>query len=142
SRGADRTQLVGRDHRRLGRLGGLLRRTLLRCPLLRGLALGGGLLRGFALGGRIALGLLLRRQLRGGLLLLLLLLRGALALQPRLFLGFLLGTELLLLDALGFGLLRRGDAGLEPGQGRMVLVGLLDQGVQALRLVEVAAVAA
>src|SRR3546814_5959632 len=76
--------------------------------------------------------LLLRGQLGGGFLLLLLLLRGALALQPRLLLGFLFGAEPLLLDAPGFGLLGGGDTGLEPRQGRMVLVGLLDQRVQAL----------
>src|SRR5690606_25691253 len=95
-----------------------------------------------ALGGSGLLGLLLSGQLRGGLLLLLLLLRGALALQPRLLFGCLFGAEPLLLDTLGFGLLGGGNAGLEPRQGRMVLVGLLDQRVQALRLLEVAAVAA
>src|SRR3546814_12917759 len=50
--------------------------------------------------------------------------------------------EPLLLGALGGGLLGGGDTGLEPRQRRMVLVGLLDQRVQALGFVEVAAVAA
>src|SRR3546814_14804754 len=67
--------------------------------------------------------LLLRGQLGGGFLLLLLLLRGALALQPRLLLGFLFGAEPLLLDAPGFGLLGGGDTGLEPRDRKSVVEG-------------------
>src|SRR5690606_6968522 len=111
-----------------------------------GLLLFGGPLRrgpllGLAPGGGLGLGLL-RGQLFGGLLLLLLLLGQALAFELLAARGLFLGREALLLDALGLGLLRRGDRRFQPRQRGMVLVGLLDQAVQALRLVEVAAVAA
>src|SRR5690606_29895207 len=144
-RRTDRAQVARGDLLRLGRLLLLLRGPLLRRTLLGGALFGctlrGRTLLGFALGGGLGLGLL-RGQLFGRLLLLLLLLRLALLLQLLAPGRFLFRAGTLLLDAPGFVLLRGSDAGLQPRQRRVVLVGLLDQAVQALRFLEVAAVAA
>src|SRR5690606_27367920 len=143
-RRADRAQVAGAGGRAVGRPA----RGLLACGFLarrlltRGLLAGGLLPCGFlALCVLAGLGLLrgeVARRLLLGLTLRLL----AVALELQAPLGFLFGGELFLLGTTrGVGL-GAGDGVLQPLHRRVGRIGLLDQGQQPARLVEIAAVAA
>src|SRR5207342_1825040 len=114
----------------------------LRGALFGGAAVGGGLVcgglvRGGLVGGLVRSGLL-RRQFLRGLFLLLLLVGQALVFERLLALGFFFRGQGL--RALGGGGLLGGDAGLEAGERRVLRIGLLEQGRQAVGFAEVVAI--
>src|SRR5207342_2529760 len=138
----DRTQVRRARCRGRGRRGTLLGGAAVGCNLVGsglvgGSLVGGGLVRGGLVGGLVRSGLL-RRQFLRGLFLLLLLVGQALVFERLLALGFFFRGQGL--RALGGGGLLGGDAGLEAGERRVLRIGLLEQGRQAVGFAEVVAI--